>query len=360
MGLRFCFVVLLAEIALLTPLVEFDDDGVMGRVASGLLVWSIVVGGAGAMLAGRSKWCEIARSPKRTGISRTLWFGGHVLAYVAFVLLTLSVAEQDDVGRGVVAGWVALAGTVFVSLFVSVRTARDWLALGGRFAIAGLIGLVVGGAFFGLAKKSRAVWRHTYMGNVTLVSWMLARFPGEPVVGFERGLPVVGTWKARILITSSCSEMESILAFWLLIGAAVFGVGRRQADWESADHGSAGASPSHRGLIGAAMFGVGRGRLEGEGASHGSAGASPSLLFWPRRLGGCLVVGVLGSLLIWWLNAVRFYLLILAGHATDVSMSVRLAHSRLGAIVFLIVSWSMVFCLQSRWIRYEPNRAESA
>ena len=103
------------------------------------------------------------------------------------------------------------------------------------------------------------------------------------------GLPIIGISKLTLLVTPECSEMDSLLFFWLL-GAVLLA-----QRWKNL----------HKSRF--------------------------------------LFVIVVGSGLLYFLNAVRIYSLILIGIKYSPGVCVSLAHSRMGALVLLGVSLIMLW-----------------
>ena len=63
----------------------------------------------------------------------------------------------------------------------------------------------------------RQVWPLTAGPSIHMARTLLDWFPGEAVSRSSGdGLPIIGTSRLTLLVTPECSEMDSLLFFWLL------------------------------------------------------------------------------------------------------------------------------------------------
>ena len=299
-------VLLALEAAALTPFVEFAR-GPMAYLASGRV--------CAALLVALTALCLLMKQSQRSPLYRDkspradrLWALLHLAALGVFVLLTLRLqrAEADGTGISEAALWAVLALAVTVTAFLACNGVTPDGSKPRLPVSWGFAALVLGGAFALTVPPVQACWP-----SVCGPAMVIDRELTAPDLrrGAERsgaaGYPIIGTRRARLLVTPQCSEIEAILAFWLLCGAAL---ATRLADvrpWRAA------------------------------------------------------VVAVVGAAFLYVLNAVRIYGLVVVANQVSPEMCVRLAHSRVSQLAFLILTALLATGPVPRYVLAAQARADS-
>jgi hypothetical protein len=286
---------LLAEVAFLTPLVEFEH-GPVQWVASARVCSAILVGAAAfLLLAGRTLggvlnqgrrpgWPVAAAAVHLTLFAAFCWFTFR-LAGRAGPLLT---AWADTVGWGLLAAGVAWTAFLpFLPADFGVRVCR---ACPG-FVLAAV---ALGAGFAVLSPWAQGLWLRCYRPVLALDQRLLERTYGQALAGTTaEGCPVLGTPRLLLLVTPQCSEMDALLVWGLLWAAAVWG---RWAEFAKA------------------------------------------------RMVLCLVGG---AALLYGLIALRLYVLVVIGLHWSAQTCVSLAHSRVSGIGFLALTLGLL--AGARW-----------
>src|SRR6266542_269434 len=286
--------VLLLEVAALTPFVEFRSGAIAevasARVCAGL-VFALV---AFLLLAGRQALIPLSDGQESGAHRVLLGLAIHLGCYAIFVLFTLWLAAD---GQGTVASslaailWVLLALGVALTAFVAFLPLRLLASWSRRCRGQLLAAAALGVGLYIASPWAQSLWLRVYRPALTLDRQLLQWTYGESITGrWSDGSPVLGTRRLLLRVTPQCSELDALAAFWLL-GGAVF-----LARWRE------------------------------------------------LRLVGALIVLLLGTGLLYLLIAVRLYGLILIGMASSPDVSVNLAHSRVSGILFLGLTVAMLGC----------------
>jgi len=288
-------VLLAVEACLLTPFVEFDDSQI-ALLANPLVGFGAVFG----LTIFVYLVCLRNDAPldRVTSLGRSLtWASIHLLAFILLFILSLRLV-QLGADRWVVTGtWCVLALIVGATAMLLTMRASAWFKLILRNRWQAVIASVLAASWVLLTPSVRELWPRVCGPAIKINSVLLDQFPGKAVTGIRPdGLPVVGTRKLQILVTSSCSELESVFGFCLFGGLILVCGGHR---------------------LNRAKFAV-------------------FLL-----LGFCVFYVLL---------AIRLYGLVLFGLAHSPQGCVALAHSRVGSVAFLGVT--VLYCTVAyRWAR---------
>jgi exosortase/archaeosortase family protein len=295
-------VVLLVEVAYLTTLVEFRDSR-MAWIANPLLFSGGLIAATVFFLTTRES-LELIR-PTRSRLVVAMFFAClHATLCLLFFQYTLELhASQTEPSSTWVQPFlwgtmaVAVAASIVLTTF-SFRFIVEWLWSCRRQAlVAAGMGIVT----IILVPVIRQVWPLTAGPSIHMARTLLDWFPGEAVSRSSGdGLPIIGTSRLTLLVTPECSEMDSLLFFWLL-GAVLLA-----QRWKNL----------HKSRF--------------------------------------LFVIVVGSGVLYFLNAVRIYSLILIGIKYSPGVCVSLAHSRIGALMLLGVSLIMLWF--GLWCSIAPIR----
>jgi hypothetical protein len=292
--------VLLAEVAALTPCVEFPTGAIQyvasGRVCAALL-FALV---AFLFLAGGDlrRWAsERAPQARRT----LLWLCVNLCSFGLFFRYTLWLAGEEG---GRTPGWVAVptwsllaAGATSLLAFFPARLLLSWAwRCRGKALLAGALG-----SFLAVVTPwAQQLWPQAAGPALAIDRALLAGTYGHAVAGeTEGGVPMVGTRHLNLLVTPQCSEVDALAAFWLL--AALVVCGRRET---------------------------------------------------VRKIRLALVL-LPGTALLYLLIAARIYGLVLVGVCMSPEVCGRLAYSRAGGVCFLVV----MVALLSFTLRRERLRA---
>jgi exosortase/archaeosortase family protein len=290
--------VLAGEIIFFTLLFEFKS-GPMRLVANSIVLTGLVVGVIGFMMLAGQRANPLALPRSRNSRSSTLtWACIHVGCLVGFYFLTQQIQAAAS---GATTGWLVSVFWLTVAAFVATSCLLTVFRLGAivaylrqsAFPLAG--GAVVAALMILLTPATRELWLSTNGPALQLIVQLLEWFPGYANVAFlgsDRPVPIVGTSNLPLVITQHCSEMETLLAYTLLGVLLMIAGGRRMM----------------------------------------------SFLF--------LAPFFVGFELLYVLNAVRLYLLLLMGHIlVDTSWAayagracVSLAHSRVGSFLLLSIA----------------------
>jgi len=285
---------LLAEVMLVTVLVEFEQ-GPMVIAANPLIFSGGAVGLAAYLLIAWprfSAWSE-SDSPRSRTRRRAL-FAVHFVLYLVFVGVSLALLEVGPGGVLTWAGtaiWMLLAAAVGVTAVLLGFRLRTLIWLVERTRVPLVVASMVGVSMALLTPAARSFWPHVHHAATGATGSLLRRVPGQAVYFLNReSFPVVGTPKISLVVTPACSEMDALLAFLLLGLTLLVARWRQMQPW-----------------VFAALL--------------------------PAGLGILYVA-----------NAVRLYLLVLIGMPFDSAgeICVRLAHSRISGIVFLMLSLAIL------------------
>jgi exosortase/archaeosortase family protein len=290
-------VLLLAEVAALTPWVEFTAGPIQylasARLCTGLLFAIVTLGfltdGGFNPQGNKNPALESRWIPVRLMLN--------VFLYAGFFWFTLWLSRNPDPadsGWPLALLWLAWALGVGASCFLSFCSWSE-LAFVRKWPGRLLIACSVGVSLVALTPWIWNLWPWACQPAMRLDQLLLRWSPGEAVFGFNvDGFPVLGTPKLLLLITPQCSELDALLAFWLLCGTMMV------ARWRTL-----------------------------------------SLL-------RCIVVLAIGTVLLYFLMALRLYGLVALGLTVSPRAAVDLAHSRVGSIILLstaiALTWLMLHC----------------
>jgi exosortase/archaeosortase family protein len=301
---------LLAEVAALTPWVEFSE-GAMQSVADARL-------GAAALFALVAFLFLAAVGPadrpvfwaRRRPRAALAWLAAHLGLYALFFACTVALA--GDFGRRApgwvsVPVWLLLGGAVGLTAFLPLAPAGPLAAWAWRHRGRALLAAGLGACLFAATPAVQGLWPRVAGPALAINRPLLARTYGHAVTGATReGAPVVGTQRLLVLVTPQCSELDALAAFWLLGAAAL--VGR----WRQA------------------------------------------------RTARFALVLLAGGPLLYLLNAVRIYGLVVLGTSWSPRACVGLAHSRVAGALFLGVTAALLsFALRRRGPWAAPRPAAS-
>lgn len=286
---------LCVEVGALTPFAEFTAGPMQfladARLCSGLLFAAV----AFFLLAGgRLRQAEVGEigSWRR----EVVWLVVNLSLYAGLCLLTLKLTRNGGRGAplwaaGVWALLVAGVGLSAALVFLRLRILVTWVQ---QYYREICVALALGAALVPATSLARKLWTRLDGPALALDRTLLEWTYGESLLGRTReGYPVVGTRRLLIIVTPQCAELETIPAFWLLSLALLGGCWR-----------------------------------------------SVAKVRWA-------VVLLLGSAVLYLLNAVRLFGLIVLGSQYSPEVCVRLAHSRIGGICLLAVALALL-CLTLR------------
>ena len=286
-------ILLAVEIQFVTYRFEFRS-GPMRQVANSIALSGLFVGlvtfGLLVALRPRNGAGQIAPRPL---VWSPLWCGAHVGLFLAFHRVTAELhghIHPAAVGWNDSVIWLLLAFGVALSGALISLPARWMLALIRRNWPHALAAIVVAGAMAGLTPKFRLLWHVANPPAIGLVEKLLGWFPGHATIR-PGPAPTIGTSRVLLIVTRHCSEIEAHLTYALLGATIMLAAGRRT--WR--------------------------------------------FVFIGPFLAGFIVLYVL--------NGLRLYLLLLVGHFAvfyrgeerATTACVKLAHSRAGSLVFLVV-----------------------
>jgi exosortase/archaeosortase family protein len=290
------------EVAALTPFVEFTGGPLAyladSRICTGLLfalVAFLLLAGGRIRDAGAGSF---RRSPR--------WLAVHLGLYGGFFLLTLWLARGGGSGTPVWAAvvWGLLVLGVGLSGILAFQRPRVVATWARQFHLEIGMALGLGVALVLLTPLARSLWPQVYGPALAIDEVLLEWTYGEGLAGRTReGYPVVGTRQLLLIVTPQCSELDALAAFWLLGGAVLL------SRWRSAS-----------------------------------------------KVRSALVL-LLGAGLLYLLNSIRLYGLVVLGIAASPNLCVGLAHSRISWLLFLGVGVSLL-AASSGWC--QPNRQERA
>jgi exosortase/archaeosortase family protein len=298
------------EAGALTPFVEFSG-GAMEHVASGRVCSALLVALVALFLLNHE---ATSRAVVRAASRR--WDLGwgliHFTLYGILFILTLRLQALTPASAGVVpaAMWLVVVLAVGATAFLAFN---GHSGAGGGCDVPvyrGLAALSLGGVFALLSPWALACWpplsRPALALGRTLLDWT---HPGALGGVSAAGCPYLGTPGLVVLVTPQCSEMDALLAFWLLGGAALAARHREVRPWRA------------------------------------------------------LTAAVAGTAFFYLLNAVRLYGLVLVALEVSPEACVRLAHSRLSQLAFLGLTAALAagplrwYALAPAVSRAEPNYA---
>jgi len=298
---------LVAEVAFLTPFVEFSS-GAMTYVASPWvcsgLMFTLV---AFLLLAGRPT--RLAGSAAFPGQARwaALRLPGHGILYLVFVAYTFRLAGAASPLPDALAPlvWLLLAAGVGLTAFLTflpLRLLVSWVnaARGKVLAAAAL-----GAAYVVLGPLAQSLWPRLQGPAVALDRLLLGWTYEVSAAGSTAdGSAALQGNRHLVLVTPGCSELDALAAFWLMGGALVC------SRWRDLSRG------------------------------------------WT------LLALVLGTSLLYVLNAVRLYGLVVVANLVSGKACVALGHSRIGSLLFLGVT-TAVLAGVSRWCLRKTPTGES-
>jgi exosortase/archaeosortase family protein len=297
-------------VAVLTPFVEIPD-GPLAYVANhhvclGLLFAFIAL----ILLAGRE-----VRSPVLVEVSQRpltwLWLSVNLVLYLVFFQLSWGLSNNRSPTTWLAAVlWVVLAAGVGLSAvlaFFPLATATAWVH---RCRVKILTAGALGAGVALLGPWVQSFWPLVCGPALVLDQRLLEWTYGEGITGVTtQGVPVLGTGRFGILVTPGCSGLEAFVALWLLAAVVV-------PSW------------------------------------HGCQ---------KMRLGFGLL---LGTGLLYVLNAVRLFSLVVIGTEITPQACVSVAHSQIGSIGFfaldLVLLAGIYRCCRSRHTGAEVRGQMSA
>jgi exosortase/archaeosortase family protein len=276
---------LAAEVGALTPFVEFSS-GVIQYVANAsvcaALLFALV---ALLFVAGGEVGRQFPpRSASRPGRALA-WLSVNLALYAVFFLY--NVWLEGGLVRWlspwvVVPAWLLLAAAVGLTAFLTFFPLRLLCSWAWRCRTKVLLAAGLGGCLALITPWVQGLWPRVAGLTLAMDRALLARTYGQAVSGQTwDGVPVVGTKQLLLLVTPGCSEMDALAAFWLLAAAVLC------ARWGE----------------------VRKARLA--------------------------LALLLGTALLYLLNAARIYGLVVVGASVSPKVCVSLAHSRIGGALFL-------------------------
>lgn len=301
---------LAAEVGALTPFVEFSAGPIQhvanARVCAALLLGLV----AFLFLAGG----EVGRQPLpadrgRPG-SAPAWLAANLALYALFFLFNVRLVDglaSRLPSWVVVPAWLLLAAAVGLTAFLTFFPLRLLCSWAWRCRTRALLAAALGGCLALVTPWVQGLWPRLAGPALALDRSLLARTYGEGISGQTGdGVPVVGTRRLLLRVTPGCSELDALPAFWLLAVAALC------ARWRE----------------------MGKVRLA--------------------------LALLLGTALLYLLNAARLYGLVVVGTLLSPKVAVSLAHSRLGGALFLGVAAALLsLTLRPRRSPALPAVAES-
>ncbi len=273
------------EIGALTAAVEFTT-GPMSVVADSMFLIGAMVAGVGFMILVSTSYAEwsFPGSHRRLSVSLA-WLAVHLTLFVIFFGYTLWLQGHDATGGGTwghALAWLGLAFGVAASAMLFVLPAACLISFVKHFWKQVWLAMLLAVVMIWLTPVARNTWTSVDGPAVDMVEALIAWYPGDPYVRYlPDDRPVVGTRGMALVVTPHCSELEIILAFLLLSATMVLVYG----------------SPLR------------------------------SILF--------LAMLIVGIELLYFLNVLRLYFLVLFGVHWSPQVSVSLAHSRIGGIILL-------------------------
>jgi hypothetical protein len=292
-------VLLLAEVALLTPLVEFDR-GPMRWVANARVCAAILFGAAAFMLLGGRALAGVLRqscTPSWPRLAGAL--AVHLGLFGAFAGFTLLSAGRD--GSLLPGWWDAVCWSVLAA-GVAWTASLPFLPadFGPRLCRACpgflLASVALAVMFAVLSPWAHGLWLRYYQPALALDRLLLEWTYGDAVTGTYDGYPRYGTSRLAIHVTGPCAEMDALLV-WSLLWAATL--------WAR----------------------------------------------WPQLSKFRMVLCLVGGLeLLYGLIALRLYALFVVCERWTPQAGVSLAHSRVSGIGFLALSLALL-AVSCRWSR---------
>jgi exosortase/archaeosortase family protein len=280
-------ILLLIELAALTPLIEFRQAP-LAILASGNVCLALFAAGITYLLLllrlDRDDQNGIVE-PRKIG-EIALWAIVHVCSFVAFfgysVMLQKGVVAPNPQSAAV---WSFVAISTFASGLLTFLSPESMRRIASQTWPQLLAAILTAVTTVALIPVSRRLWTIVHPATMAIVDRLLAWHTGQTSVHYLlNGLPVIGTQRVQLLVTSGCSEMDSLLVFWLVWLVVIGGNGARV-----------------------------------------------------RKFRAILALG-LGSMIILLLNAIRLFGLVLLGEWRGAEWAVHVAHSRIGAFGFLAVT----------------------
>lgn len=266
------------------------------RVCTGLIFALAVFLALSEKVAASQAALQFQRSLLETG----LWLLANLVLFAGFFLYTRRLAGASDTSFWAflaMAFWVLQALAIGLTVFLAFLPMRVlfWWAL--KCWPRALVAVGLGALLALLTPWVQKLWFYVYGPVLRVSQFLLVKTYGEGLLGLTReGYPVVGIRRLLLIVTPQCSELESVAAF-LLFGTTLI-LARRQE---------------------------------------------------LRKLRAASVL-LIGTLLLYFLNAVRLYALIVVGLNSIGQMEVSLAHSRISQIVFLGI-FGVLLLYSFRWCR---------
>jgi exosortase/archaeosortase family protein len=188
-----------------------------------------------------------------------------------------------------VPAWLLLAGAVGLTSFLTFFPLRLLCSWAWRCRTKVLLAAGLGGCLALVTPWAQGLWPRVAGPTLAMDRALLARTYGHGITGQTwEGVPVVGTKRLLLLVTPGCSEMDAMAAFWLLAAAVLC------ARWREV-----------------------------------------------RKVRLALAL-LLGTALLYLLNAARIYGLVVVGTSLSPKVAVSLAHSRIGGGLFLGVAAALL------------------
>jgi hypothetical protein len=294
-------VLLLAEVAALTPWVEFTAGPIEylanARLCAGVLFAIVTFGFLIQDGAKSAEKLSTALPPRQILLRLAL----NLLLYAGFFGFTLWLSRElhrAEFGWLPALLWLGWALTVGSSCFLTFSSSSELAFLVIRPGCL-LIAFAAGASLLLLTPAIWRLWPYACWPALRFDQMLLGWIHSEAVLGvYHDGLPVLGTRKMLLLITPQCSELDALLAFWLLIGTMM------AARWHI-------------------------------------------LSILP-----CIAVLVVGTAVLYFLLALRLLGLVSLGIAVSPSTAVSMAHSRVGSIALLgtavALTWFMLHACRRR------------
>jgi exosortase/archaeosortase family protein len=290
------------EVGLLSPHVEFTS-GAMLHIAHPLTANLLFLATVLFLLLAADRLSVVKRV--QWSWHRWAWLASNLVGYGLFYLTTLRLQAMPAQGKGfwlLAAAWIVLVIWVGITAwlaFVPARRLAAWLSDSWEKAIGAS---VLAFTLVLVTPEIRKLWYFIYepIAGLTLRLLNLAGYTKlVSYVARGSGNPVFGARDAVVLeVTPNCAEVESLAVFCLLGGALL-------------------------------------------------------VTGWNRifRVRFCVVL-LAGLGLLYFLNAVRLYLLIdVAARLHDANVAVSLAHSRLSHVLYLALSVVILIGTRRWWDR---------
>lgn len=300
------FAILLVEVAGITPFVELPERPITS-IANARLFSGLVVSLVAFVWLTADRLVQPGLVLRRRRPVESLFWGClHLVLLHWFVLLTLQLndaANGTNWGPGLSAVWAILACGVAMTAYLPFLPVSSLWRCVRQSSRPALLAVIPGIAMVVLTPHARRLWPIVHGPATSAARAMLELYPGSSLGGVrEDGLPTIGAQRLLLLVTPQCSEMESLLAFWLL--ALTLLAARRQK------------------------------------------------LRKLHYVAAC----VIGTVFLYCLNAGRLYALVLIGLRFSADVCVNIAHSRIGGILFLGISVVWLMCASWLCTRREPSR----